>query len=176
MCKEMWKDLKGYHGHYKISNLGGLHNLVKGTITYGCIDKSTGYERFTLYKDGKISETPYVHRLVAMHFLPNPYNHSEVNHIDEDKTNNCVSNLEWCDREYNCNYGTRNKRSGQSRVNHPKKSKSIIGISKTNGLIMEFPSMAEAERQTNIAHQSISACCRGKLETAGGYKWIFKNV
>ena len=169
--KEIWKDFIGLEGCYKISSLGRLHNLKTGSMTYGHVDKSTGYLVYTLRKDGKQVESPYVHRVVAIHFLPNPSNLPAVTHKDDDKTNTCIDNLEWCTHEYNCKYGTRSKRSGESRINHPDKSSRVVGVNITSGLILEFPSMSEAERKTGVAHQSISACSRGKLKTAGGFKW-----
>ena len=87
----------------------------------------------------------------------------QVNHCDENKQNNCLNNLEWCDAKYNNNYGTRNQRAA---VAISKKVRCI-----ETGVIYE--SLTEASRQTSIAVSSISECCNGKRKTAGGFHWEY---
>lgn len=114
--KEIWKDIKGYEGLYQISNLGRVKSLArkyksrvcKETIKKFSIDVK-GYCKVNLCKNGKITY-PRIHRLVAEHFILNPKKLPQVNHIDENKQNNRVDNLEWCDNKYNVNYGTHNLR------------------------------------------------------------------
>ena len=164
---EEWRDIKGYEGLYQVSNLGRVRSLnCRGHK--GCIGILTprldgkGYEMVALYKEGKARNTK-VHRLVAQAFIPNPNNHPQVNHKDEDKTNNNVDNLEWCTNEYNHNYGTRNERVAKSL------SKKVICI--TTGEI--FNSMREACRKYDINTGRMTECCQGKRKTAGGYKWEY---
>ena len=164
---EEWRDIKGYEGLYQVSNLGRVKSFnYRGHE--GCIGILTprldgkGYEMVALYKEGKVRNTK-VHRLVAQAFIPNPNNYPQVNHKDENKTNNDVKNLEWCTNEYNHNYGTRNERVGKSL------SKKVICI--TTGEI--FNSMREACRKYNIHTGSMTECCQGKRKTAGGYKWKY---
>ena len=164
---EEWRDIKGYEGLYQVSNLGRVRSLnCRGHK--GCIGILTprldgkGYEMVALYKEGKARNTK-VHRLVAQAFIPNPNNYPQVNHKDENKTNNDVKNLEWCTNEYNHNYGTRNERVAKSL------SKKVICI--TTGEI--FNSMREACRKYNISSGSMTECCQGKRKTAGGYKWEY---
>ena len=164
---EEWRDIKGYEGLYQVSNHGRVSSLnCRGHK--GCIGILTprldgkGYEMVALYKEGKARNTK-VHRLVAQAFIPNPNNYPQVNHKDENKTNNDVKNLEWCTNEYNHNYGTRNERVGKSL------SKKVICI--TTGEI--FNSMREACRKYNISSGSMTECCQGKRKTAGGYKWEY---
>ena len=118
MKNEMWKDIEGYNGKYQISNYGRVKcmwrkNQYRDHIGEPFILKpgvhQQGYLKVTLTKEGKPNHC-YVHRLVANAFIPNPNNLPQVNHRDEDKTNNCVENLEWCDGKYNSNYGTRVER------------------------------------------------------------------
>ena len=92
-----------------------------------------------------------------------------INHIDENKENNKLENLQYCTQQYNNNYGSHNERMIKS------KSKPVVGINKINGYICEFNSIIEAERKTNIDKSSITKCCQGKLKSAGGYKWIYAN-
>ena len=152
--------------NYQVSNLGRLMNLnFRGTGKNKLMKpskNSRGYLQVHLSKNGK-RKMFKVHRLVAETFLPNTDNLPQVNHKDEDKTNNRVQNLEWCTNEYNHNYGTRNERVGKSL------SKKVICI--TTGEI--FNSMREACRKYNIHTGSMTECCQGKRKTAGGYKWEY---
>lgn len=108
----------------------------------------------------------YVHRLVAEAFIPNPDNLPEVNHLNEDKTKNCISNLEWCNRKYNINYGSRNEKQGRAR------GKSVICIETGE----EYYSAREAARQLNIPQTGITNCCLGKLKTTHNLHFKYKEV
>ena len=174
--EEEWRDIKGFEGKYMVSNLGRVkslnyNNTGKEGIMKGA-DNGRGYLFVVLYKDGKDKKCR-INRLVAQAFLPNPDNLPEVNHKDENKLNNCVDNLEWCDRSYNVNYGTRNKRSSEKRRNDPNRSKTVVGINNADGSMVIFPSSCEAERQTGIFQTSIIRCCQGKVNSAGGYFWFY---
>ena len=176
--KEIWRDIKGYEGKYMVSNTGKVKSLnYNRTGKEGIMESHVnvyGYLRVKLCKDGR-KKWYMINRLVAQAFLPNPDNLPEVNHKDEDKTNNCVENLEWCSKLYNANYGTRSKRSAEKRRNDPRMSKSVIGINKVSGLILEFPSTREAERMTGINHNNIIKCCQGKANSAGGHIWFYAD-
>ena len=116
-----------------------------------------------------------MHRLVAIAFIPNPNNLPQVNHKDEDKSNNHVDNLEWCSRNYNINYGTRNKRCSEKMKGRKKDKSTLLYGEKhqfskkvkciTTGEV--FNCMSDAERKYNIYQGDISKCCRGKLKSAG---------
>ena len=102
---EEWREIPGYEGLYEVSNMGNVRNVRRNTLLR--LQKTNnGYIQVWLYKNG-IRTGLRVHRLVAKAFLLNPENLTEVNHKDEDKTNNNVDNLEWCNRKYNVNYGSR---------------------------------------------------------------------
>lgn len=109
--------------------------------------------------------TKKVHRLVAEAFILNPNEFSEINHIDENKENNCVNNLEWCTSEYNNSYGTRTKRAGE---NHRKK---VAQYTKSGKLINVYDSQTIAAKQTNSTQGGISDCIRGKIKTHNGFVW-----
>ena len=196
--EEIWKDIKGYEGLYQISNWGRVKSLGnnktrKEKILKPCILKKGNYLRIGLRKNGK-RKMYLVHRLVAEAFIQNPNNLPFINHKDENPSNNCVSNLEYCDVLYNNNYGTRNKRISENHkgvlfseehknnlskalTNRSDKSKPVFQIDKnTNEVIAEFPSAAEAIRQLGFQRNShISECCRGKYKTAYGYIWRYKE-
>ena len=176
---EIWKDIKDYEGLYQVSNLGRVKSLNYNKTGREQVLKPTmdvdGYLRLTLYKDGK--QKFGVHRLVAEAFIPNPENLPQINHKDEDKTNNCIWNLEWCDSKYNNNYGTRNEKTRQKLINNKKRSLAILQICQyTNKVIAEFPSVMEAERKTGFMETAIRRCCKGKTKTSYGYKWQYKEV
>ena len=106
-----------------------------------------------------------VHRLVAEAFIPNPNGFPEVNHIDENKENNCVENLEWCTGEYNLCYGTRLKRISES------KKMKVAQYSLNGELLKVFNSQGEAAEKTNSTQGGISDCIRGRIKTHNGYVW-----
>lgn len=116
----------------------------------------------------------FVHRLVSLTFIPNPDNLPEVNHKDENKTNNMVGNLEWCSKSYNINYGTRNERCGEKNLNMKDLSKPVKQFTKDGVFIKEYPSMHEVERQTGFYYSHIGKCCNGKQKSAYGYIWRYK--
>jgi hypothetical protein len=116
--------------------------------------------------------------LIALTFIPNSDNLPQVNHKNENKSDNIIENLEWCTAKYNTNYGTRNERAAIKRKGMKVKSykntlsKTIFMIDKdTNEILAFFPSAAEAERKTGISLSLIRKVCRGEKKSSGGYKW-----
>ncbi len=177
--KEIWRDIKGCEGKYQVSNTGMVKSLNYRRTGKERIlkldDNGHGYLYVSLSKDGKGKSYP-VHKLVATAFLENPNNLPEVNHKDEDKTNNCVENLEWCSKLYNINYGTGSKRSAEKRRNDPNRSKSVIGVDRVTGLIVEFLSISEASRQLGINQGSLCSCLKGRLKSCGGFQWYYTDA
>ena len=159
---EIWKAVKGYEGLYEVSNLGNVRGLTANKVLKPHRNNH-GYMKVDLYKNGNRKRF-LVHRIVAETYIPNPKNYTQVNHKDENKTNNCVANLEFCDRKYNSNYGTAQERSAE------KHKKAVF----CNELNKSFKSITEAARYTGICLQSISMCCRGKYATAGDFHWRFE--
>ena len=184
---EIWKtavyDGEIYEGLYKVSNLGRILSLnYKRTgkaKLRNPVEMPNGYLQVGLSKNKK-TKTCYVHRLIAETFLPNPENLPEVNHKDEDKTNNFVflnedgsvdkekSNLEWCDRKYNNNYGTRTERFIKTM------SKKVLQFSKTGEFIREWESTRECGRN-GFDQGAVWRCCQGKQKTHKGFIWMYAD-
>ena len=163
---EKWEDIVTHKGLYQISNIGRVRNN-KGQILSQTLYPKTNYLRVHLSKNGKAGWYS-VHRLVAEAFISNPLGLPNVNHKNEIKTDNRDTNLEWCTQEYNCNYGTRNKRISKTKRNNTL-SKSVKCI-ETN---ITYPSASEAERQTGVFNTAIIQVCKGNRKTAGGYHWEY---
>ena len=160
---EIWKDILGYEGLYQVSNLGRVKSLKYGKEKILKPRKNTkGYLSIKLYKNG-LKKTYYVHRLTAQTFIPNPNDLTEINHKDEDKENNRVENLEWCDRKYNNNYGTRTVKC----------SKLVLQFTKTGEFVNEWKSTMDVERNLGYDHSKISACCNGKRKSAYNFIWKY---
>ena len=167
---EIFKTIEGYP-LYMVSNMGRVKSLnFRRSGKEGIMSpriSGNGHLKVTLRNvDG--CKDYLVHRLVAQAFLPNPNNLVEINHRDENKQNNRLDNLEWCDRKYNVNYGTTKERIGIGN------SKPVIQYSKEGRLIRKWDSATKAEKEYNIGH--IIECCKGKVKTAGGYVWKYYDL
>ena len=175
---EVWKNIEGFP-NYQVSSLGRVRNITTGKVLKG-VDNGYGYLKVKLFKAGK-GYTIKIHRLVATTFIPNPEKLPEINHIDECKANNAVSNLEWCTEKYNSNYGTRNERVG--------KANSIAMLGKQNSLGKKnaakpvkcietgevFDCTRDAARKYNL---SLDLVCHAanpnhRQKTAGGFTWQY---
>lgn len=174
--KEIWKDVIDYEGYYQVSNLGGFRSLerksrsgktLKAKVLTGTI-AHTGYISVHLSKNGVLKKD-LLHRLVMKAFVENPHNYPQVNHIDENKTNNCITNLEWVSPKQNANHGTRNQRMVESAILNNKLGKPV-----TNGF-ETFQSIRGAGRITGISSSGIMACLHGSQKTAGGFTWRYVN-
>lgn len=171
---EIWADVSGYEGIYQVSNLGNVRSLdrfrknrkglafIKGRMLAQQKQKN-GYLSVNFTVDGVVKNVR-VHRLVASAFIDNPNGFNEVNHIDENKENNCCDNLEWCTRSYNCSYGKGlSKRAAKC---------SIPCIQLRNGIeIARYPSIIEASRQTGINMANIQRCISGDYSQTHGFQW-----
>lgn len=172
--KEVWKDIEGYDGFYKISNLGRCkshHALGSGKYTSeGRILKpfkcTNGYLEYQFRKNGK-RKCHLAHRLVAQAFILNPNNKPEVNHKDEDITNNTVTNLEWVTSKENVNYGTRNIRVGN------KLSKKVVQLTTDGKLVKIHSGLQKAGEEMNVDCTGIIRVCKGKQKTSKGFKWMY---
>ena len=170
--QEIWKDIVGYEGLYQVSNFGRIKSLDRvikysnGKIckykeeTKALTKDGKGYSRVLVSKNGK-HKNLRVHRLVAQAFIPNPHNLSQVNHKDEDKTNNCVDNLEWCNCQYNVDYSL---------------SKKVCQYDTNGNLLKIWKSIIEASRGSQIPDTNIGKCCKGEYKQAGGYVWRYADA
>ena len=150
------KDIEGFEGFYAVTDEGQVWSYKKQIYLrpqiVGC-----GYCQVCLYKNGE-KHRDYVHRLVAAAFLPNPSGYKEVNHKDEDKTNNRLENLEWCDRSYNMTYGRLKDHYSQK-----------IYCVETDTV---YDSQRAAAEALGVGQGNISGVIRGRCKQTGGYHFM----
>lgn len=189
--EEIWKWVDGYQGFYKVSNLGRVKSVDRyvycevslnklqhlfGKVLKSKIDKK-GYAIVYLSKEGK-QKAKKIHRLVAQAFIPNPLNLPQVNHIDGNKTNNNVSNLEWCDNSYNQKHahetGLFPKYEDTVGWGRPAKPVAMLDFN-TKEIIQTFNTLSSASKETGINPSNIRSVCLGLRNHAGGYNWKFIN-
>lgn len=163
--KEEWKPVTGYESRYEVSDRGKVRNQKTGHLLRP--RNSHGYQRVCLYKGGKsTARNFYVHILVATAFLgPGTKERPEINHKNEDRSDNAAGNLEWCDRSYNMNYGNC-RRKLMCRVTQ---------LTPMGNPMATYESCAAASRATGIGQGSISNACLGRCQTAGGFKWRYEK-
>lgn len=180
--QEVWKDIKGYEGLYQVSSHGRVKSLGndknrKEKILKGIYN--LGYKQVWLSKNG-IEKRYLVHRLVASHFIPNPDNKPQINHINCIRDDNRISNLEWCTQaENNRHELTRINKSESLKGRYVPKgkancfSKKVVQFNTNGQFIKLWYCLSDIQRETNIKQPNITTCCQGKKETAGGYKWKY---
>ena len=170
MIEEVWRDIEGYEGLYQVSSEGRVKSLERKGCKRERILKpgvrSKGYLFVVLCAGGK-SRMFSVHRLVCQAFHDNPENKLDVNHINENKTDNRACNLEWSTRKENCNHGTRNVRMAIA------KSRPIAQYTLNGKLLKVWPSTAEVERRAGFDHSAISKAANGNRKTAYGFRWKY---
>ena len=172
--EEIWKDIEGYEGLYKISNKGRVKSFRKGKRAKAPNEyfltlslNANGYPQVTLYRSPSDRHKHLVHRLVAKAFIPNPDNLEAVNHKDENPQNNDVENLEWCTISYNNAYGT-------AKIRHSITIGQKVQQFTINGVLLAtYESMSIASQITGIEKHAIRDCCIGRCQTGHGYIWRY---
>ena len=170
---EIWKDIKGFEGYYQVSNTGRIRSLDrkigyrKGRLRNWkgaekqLVETDKGYLKVRLYMNNK-SVTREVQRFVAEAFIPNPENKEQVNHIDGNKQNNNVSNLEWVTPQENTIHSVTVLKKGIKKVSQ---------YDLQGNYIQTFESLKEAGEKTQTAKCSISNVVCGRRKKAGGFLW-----
>lgn len=179
--EEIWKAIPDYENLYEVSNLGRIKSLERTkktrsgalqkvpekirALSYGT--KGEHYAYVVLSKNGK-NKTFLVHRLVASVFIPNPDNLPIVNHKDENKRNDSVDNLEWCDYSYNNTYRNIHLKRDLSNVN-----RKIIQYDLDMNEIKRWDSIVSITSSLNLQATNIIKCCKGERIHCGGFKWRY---
>ena len=199
---EEWRDIPNYEGLYQVSNMGRVKSIrymygnYREKILSQFLNNKNGYLQLNLWKEGKI-KTCYVHRLVGNAFIENPNNLPCFNHKDEDKTNNCVDNLEPCDHKYNLNYknaqarrvastdykafqarrvaSTDYKAIAEKKRNDPNKSKQVYQYDKNGTLVAIWDSTKECDRQ-GYNQGAVASCCRGERKSHRDFIWSYTEI
>lgn len=187
MKKEVFRDVLGYEGLYQVSNYGRVKSLERKNIFYCGLRKkhlerptkekilnynksNRGYLQVCLTKDGK-SKTYTVHRLVAKAFLPNVKNKKQVNHIDGNKENNSIDNLEWVTSSEN------NKHAFITGLNKPHNMRKVNQYNLQGNFIKQWNSITDflKENNLNLKNSNITTCCKGKRKNAYGFIWKYSD-
>lgn len=202
MCLEVWKDVKGYNGLYQVSNIGRVKSLKRNTARERIMklkETRDGYLNVNLCKQGNVA-TKKVHRLVAENFIPNPNNKYSVNHINGNKKDNRVENLEWATATEQAKHAVkmslwgwtdeskmklkktlRERGANQQRYNTHKKGH-VFGTVKViqkddyGNTINIWDSMSDASKELNIPVSHIVRVCKGDRKHAKGYVWCYYNL
>ena len=174
--KEIWKEIKGYEGLYQVSNLGRVKSLkryvnhssnskriVNEKLLKPVVD-NTKYYVVSLWKKNKHLR-PHIHRLVAEAFIPNPQNKPHINHIDGNKLNNCINNLEWCTPRENVVHAYK---TGLNQ-NH----RTINQYDLNGNFIKTWSSIKDAQSFYKTSH--IGECCRGTRNQTKTYIWRYAD-
>lgn len=188
---EIWKDIKGFEGYYQVSDNGNVRSVTRHDGVHERIGqlikpvlKYNGYLQVGLTKHSKRKHIS-IHRLVAINFIDNPENKPQVNHIDCNKQNNNINNLEWVTSKENLYHakinGLRNNiPKGEKHPNfgkygeHSKSAKKVVRYNRDTGETKLYNAKILA-KEDGFDVTSISKCCHKKLKTHKGYEWYFEK-
>ena len=182
--EEVWKDVVGYEGRYMVSNIGRVKSLLHGKGKLLRLLNSNKYYFVRLRKDGA-SKCLYVHRLVAEAFIDNPNHYPVVNHINWDKLDNRVENLEWCTYSYNnwyipsrtTNYNDvllrQERKNGGKRQSHRHSSAPRRVVCVETGIT--YDSISCAARSSGVEQSNVSRALIGRQKTSGGFHWRYAD-
>jgi len=170
--KEIWKDIEGYEGLYQVSNLGRVKSIITNIIMKPSYCKSN-YLKVKLCKNGR-QKTIQIHRLVAENFIDNIYNKPQINHIDCNKENNRVDNLEWVTAKENTAHAINNGLFVFFAV-QPKKRK-VIQYDKEGNVLNKYNSMKEAATNCKTTYNNIYYACKDFNHTAVGCRWKYADI
>lgn len=183
---EEWRDIEGYEGIYQISDCGRVKSLERFVLLGEGIRhimekflrakrKKNGYLFYCLYPGDGTVKSEYAHRLVAQAFIPNPLHKRDVNHIDGNKMNNCIDNLEWVTRSenqihaYNVLNRTREHPVGWDN----KLAKHIVQLNLDGSFVKKWASSWDFQRHTGKTEANVRRCLKGKQKTAYGFRWVY---
>ena len=168
---EIWKEIPGTNGEYQVSNIGRVKTTKTGRILRQCLDNITGYYRVCLFKTDRRKRMK-VHRLVAAAFIPNPDNLPFINHIDGNKLNNNVSNLEWCTAKHNSVHARRTGLMAGHDHWCDVRKKPVIGIDLKTGEKEYFDSIHAAQLKYG---SHVADILSGNRYMAHGHTFVFKG-
>lgn len=169
-----FKDIEGYEGVCQINKLGQVRSSITGALRKTGLSNS-GYVCINLRYKG-VQRNHFIHRLVMIAFTERVVGKDFINHIDGNKQNNALSNLEWCDRSHNMKHAYKiglAEHKVMKKLGESPHAKQIIQLALNGTPIKMYTSLTEAELETGTWHQDISKVCRGKRPTANGFKWKY---
>ena len=170
MPLEIWEDIEGYP-NYEVSNVGRVRNKTTKYVLKPQKFIGKKYYYVCLYANGT-QKKERIHRLVATAFIPNPKNLPEVNHKDEDPSNNFVDNLEWCSKSDNVNYGSRNKTVSEKMIGNTNGIAYRVQKYSLDGIFLEeYRSLKQASEMNNIPKGNLSAYFSKGWKQCGGFVW-----
>lgn len=179
---EIWKDVVGYEGHYKVSNYGRVKSVARLSPNYSqplkerilkIFSNGRGYWCLSLWINGN-GKRKYIYRLVAEAFIPNPFNLPHINHKDENKDNNKVDNLEWCTPKYNNAYGTARFRLEKAREDNGNTTK--IDMYDLNGTLLKHYDCAYDIDKDGISRRAAYNVCYGRSKSYKGCVFRFSGM
>lgn len=172
---EVWIDIEGYDAKYQISNQGRILSKVQTNRILKVGLNQEGYARIALRYNG-IMKSHYIHRLVAIYFLPNPDDLPQVDHINTIRNDNRVENLKWVTPSKNNDNELTKKRQKQKKAGLTMYKQFVVQLNMDKTFVAIYYSASDAYKSTGIYHRNILKCCNGIQNSAGGYIWMFYKM